>query len=164
MTINSPGFNAHKRDLIFYFARTGSVDFLAVEETFISDENSFKALTSNWSGPVFCSPVSGKSAGVSLFISKRFDGQVVSWKRDTDGCVISLLINHSDVNLNILCVYAPTQPAQGNCFLRSLHRFFFTRASLIVCGDFNCYENVSDKFGGNPILTSEFANLKSNLS
>lgn len=89
MTINSPGFNAHKRDLILYFARTGSVDFLAVAETLISDENSFKALTSNWSGPVFCSPVSGKGAGVSLFISKRFDGQVVSWKRDTDGGVMS---------------------------------------------------------------------------
>ena len=41
------------------FACTGSVDFLAVEETFISDENFFKALTSNWSGPVFCSLVSG---------------------------------------------------------------------------------------------------------
>ena len=44
MTINSPGFNAHKRDLIFDFAHSGS---LAVAETFISDENSFKALTSN---------------------------------------------------------------------------------------------------------------------
>ena len=161
MTINSPGFNAHKRDFIFDFAHSGS---LAVAETFISDENSFKALTSNWSGPVFCSPVSGKGAGVSLFISKRFDGQVVSWKRDTDGGVISLLINHSDVNLNIVCVYAPTQPAQRNCFLRSLHGFFFTCACLVVCGDFNCYENVRDKFGGNPVLTSEFANLKSNLS
>lgn len=41
--------------LIFDFARTSFVDFLAVEETFISDENSFKALTSYWSGPVFCS-------------------------------------------------------------------------------------------------------------
>ena len=86
MTINSPGFNAHKRDLIFDFAHSGS---LAVAETFISDENSFKASTSNWSGPVFCSPVSGKGAGVSSFISKRFDGQVVSWKRDTDGGVMS---------------------------------------------------------------------------
>lgn len=66
--------------------------------------------------------------------------------------------------MNIVCVYAPTQPAQRTCFLRSLHTFFFTRASLIVCGDFNCYENVHDKFGGNPVLTSEFTNLKLNLS
>ena len=50
---------------IFDFAHTGSVDFLAVEETFISDESSFKALTSNCSGPVFCS-----RECVSLFISK----------------------------------------------------------------------------------------------
>ena len=78
MTINSPGFNAHKRDLIFDFARTGSVDFLAVEETFISDENSFKDLTSNCSCLVFCSPVSGKKCGcflvylmVKLFLGKE---------------------------------------------------------------------------------------------
>ena len=37
---------------------------------------------------------------------------------------LCLLINHSDVNWNIVCVYAPTQPAQTNCFLRSLHRSF----------------------------------------
>ena len=77
---------------------------------------------------------------------------------------LCLLINHSDVNLNIVWVYAPTQPAKTNCFLWCLHRFFFTRACLIVCGDFNCYENVCDKFEGNPVLTSEFTNLKSNLS
>ena len=77
---------------------------------------------------------------------------------------LCLLINHSDVNLNIVWVYAPTQPAKTNCFLRCLHRFFFTRACLIVCGDFNCYENVCDKFQDNPVLTSEFTNLKSNLS
>ena len=92
MTINLRGFNACKCDLIFYFARSRSVDFLAVGKTFISDGNSFKALTSHWSGPAFYSPANGKSACVSLFISKHFDGQVVSWKRDTDGRVISVLI------------------------------------------------------------------------
>lgn len=74
-----------------------------------------------------------------------------------------MLINHNDVNLNIVCVYAPTQPAQRNRFLRSLHRFFLIHATLIVCGDFNCYDNVRDTFGGNPALSSDFSNLKSNL-
>ena len=78
MTINSRGFNTRKRDLIFEFARTRSFDFLAVEETFIADELSFKSLTSDWSSPAFCSPANRRSAGVSLLISKRFDGQVVS--------------------------------------------------------------------------------------
>lgn len=75
MTINSRGFSARKRDLIFDFARTHSFDFLAVEETFIADELSFKSLTSEWSGPAFFSPACGRSAGVSLFVSKRFDGK-----------------------------------------------------------------------------------------
>ena len=163
MTINSRGFSARKRDLIFDFARTHSFDFLAVEETFIADELSFKSLTSEWSGPAFFSPACGRSAGVSLFVSKRFDGQVVSWKRDSDGRVISVLVTHNNVNLNIVCVYAPTQPAQRNSFLQSLHKFFFADASLIICGDFNCYDSVCDKFGGNPTLSSQFSNLKSNF-
>lgn len=163
MTINSRGFNARKRDLIFDFARTHSFDFLAVEETFIADELSFKSLTSEWSGPAFCSPACGRSAGVSLFVSRLFDGQVVSWKRDSDGRVISVLVTHNNVNLNIVCVYAPTQPAQRNSFLQSLQKFLFAGASLIICGDFNCYDCVRDKFGGNPILSSQFSNLKSHF-
>ena len=163
MTINSRGFNARKRDLIFDFARTHSFDFLAVEETFIADELSFKSLTSEWSGPAFCSPACGRSAGVSLFISRLFDGQVVSWKRDSDGRVISVLVTHNNVNLNIVCVYAPTQPAQRNSFLQSLYKFLFAGASLIICSDFNCYDCVRDKFGGNPILSSQFSNLKSHF-
>lgn len=100
----------------------------------------------------------------SLFISRRFDCQVVSWKRDSDGRVISVLVNHNDVNLNIVLVYAPSQLAQRNSFLQSLHKFFFSNAGLIICGDFHCYDNIWDKFGGNPVLSSEFAKLKSNLS
>ena len=53
--------------------------------------------------------------------------------------------------------------AKRNLFLRSLHKFFYTHANLIVCGDFNSYDNVRDNFGGNPALSSDFSNLKSNL-
>ena len=57
---------------------------------------------------------------------------------------------------------ANSDAKQRNLFLRSLHKFFFTHASLIVCSDFNCY-NVRDKFGGNPTLSSDFSNLQLNL-
>ena len=62
--------------------------------------------------------------------------------------------------INIVRVYARTQSAQRNSFSQSLHKFSFSNASLIICGDFNIW----DKFGGNPVLSSEFAKLKSNLS
>ena len=70
--------------------------------------------------------------------------------RHSRGCRSDLLKFPNDVNLNVVCVYAPTQPAQRSLFLRSLHKFFFTHASLIVCGDFNCYDNVRDKFAVTP--------------
>ena len=73
------------------------------------------------------------------------------------------MITYNNVTLKIVCVYAPTQSAQRNSLLQSLHRFFFPNASLIICCDFNCYDSVRDKFGGKPTLSSEFSNLKSNL-
>ena len=91
MTINSRGFNARKRDLIFEYARAHSIDVLAVEETQSSDEFIFMNLTSGWKGPRFCSPARGKSAGLCFF-SERFDGQIVSWKRDSEGRVLSFLV------------------------------------------------------------------------
>lgn len=146
--------------MIFDYARVHGVDILAVEETLITDESTFKAFTSDWKGPRFCSPASGKSAGVAVFFSERFDGRLVSWKRDTEGRVISFLVSHSNCKFNVVCIYAPTQPSQRNSFLQSFHRFFFANANLIICGDFNCYDSNRDKFGGNPVLSKELPHIK----
>ena len=160
MTINSRGFNARKRDLIFDYAHVHGVDILAVEETLITDESTFKMFTSDWKGSRFCSPASGKSVGVAVFFSERFDGQLVSWKRDTEGRVISLLVSHGNCRFNVVCIYAPTQPSQRNSFLQTFHCFFFANANLIICGDFNCYDSNRDKFGGNPVLSKELPYIK----
>ena len=48
-------------------------------------------------------------------------------------------------------------------FYSSSIGYFFPNASLIISGDFNCYDSVHDKFGGKPTLSSEFSNFKSNL-
>jgi len=76
---------------------------------------------------------------------------------------ILMVVNYDNMNLNIVCVYAPTQPALRNSFLQSIHQFFFSNACLIICDDFNCYDNSLDKFGGNPVLSAEFPLLTSNF-
>ena len=164
MTINSRGFNARKHDLIFQYARVHSIDILAVEETQSSDESVFMHLTSGWKGPRFCSPARGKSAGVSVFFSERFDSQIVSWKRDSEGRVLSFLVSHRECRFNIVCVYAPTQPTLRNSFFQSLHRFFFANANLIILGDFNCYDSPRHKLGGNPVLSNELPRVKSHFN
>ena len=47
-------------------------------------------------------------------ISKDFCGSVLSWRRDANGRVISLLISYGDVRINVVNIYAPTNLA-GNC-------------------------------------------------
>ena len=51
----------------------------------------------------------------------------------------------------------------GNLFFETIHEFFFPCSSLIVGGDFNCYESTSDKFGGNVSIHSEYVDLKSDF-
>ena len=41
-------------------------------------------------------------------ISKDFCGSVLSWRRDANGRVISLLISYGDVRINVVNIYAPT--------------------------------------------------------
>ena len=161
MTINARGFSARKREFIFDYVRNRSVDICCVQETFLSGPQVFQSLASQWRGPCYWSPAPGRQAGVIVLLSERFDGHVVSWKRDSNGRVISLLVKYNGVNYNVVNVYAPTVPSERNAFLQSVHRYFFTNSCLIMGGDFNCYDSVSDKFGGNPITSKEFSRVKS---
>ena len=48
-------------------------------------------------------------------------------------------------------------------FYDSLSDFFFPCAALIVGGDFNCFDNELDKFGGNISIQKEYADLKTDF-
>ena len=49
-----------------------------------------------------------------------------------------------------------TNRSERKCFYDSLHEFFISSAAFIVGGDFNCYDNALDKFGGNVSIHHEY--------
>lgn len=86
--------------------------------------------------------------GIVTLISPKCSNEVISWKKDSHGRVVSLVIRVDGVDLNLVNIYAPTNRSERKCFYDSLHEFFIPSAAFIVGGDFNCYDNALDKFGG----------------
>ena len=82
-------------------------------------------------------------------ISSRCSDEMVSWKKDSHGRIVSLLVRSNDVDVNLVNIYAPTNLAERKTFFDSLHDFFIPSSAIIIGGDFNCYDNALDKFGGN---------------
>ena len=106
-------------------------------------------MSDRWSGPSFWSPALGKQGGVCALFHPSFEGKCLSWRRDSSGRVLSFLFDFSGCQVNLLSIYAPTNPSERKSFFENLHEFFIPASSTILCGDFNGYVSEMDKFGGN---------------
>ena len=90
--------------------------------------------------------------------------EIVSWKKDSHGRIVSILIRSNGVEVNLVNIYAPTNLAERKIFFDSLHEFFIPSAAIIIGGDYNCYDNVLDKFGGNISIHKEYESLKTDFA
>ena len=69
-------------------------------------------------------------------LSDSFDYEVVQWKRDTSGRVVSVVIKISDYSINIVNIYAPTNLTERKVFFENLHEYFLPSDAIVVAGDF----------------------------
>ena len=97
-------------------------------------------------------------------ISSKCSDEIVSWKKDSHGRIVSILIRSNGVDVNLVNIYAPTNLAERKIFFDSLHEFFIPSDAIIIGGDFNCYDNVLDKFGGNVSIHKEYESLKNDFA
>ena len=100
---------------------------------------------------------------LAVLFSKNCDVEVLSWKKNSDGRVLSLLIKLNDRLVNLVSIYAPVILTDCKEFLSNLHEFFFPGANLIGGGNFNCYERSVDKFGGNVSSQKELTNFRTDF-
>ena len=57
---------------------------------------------------------------------------MVSWKKDSHGRIISLLVRSNAVDVNLVNIYAPTDLAEQKIFFDSLHVFLIPSAAIII--------------------------------
>lgn len=70
----------------------------------ISDPTMQLHLSSDLLGPSFWTPAVGRRGGVAILRCEAFCDEVTVWQRDTDGRVLSLLINIDDICINLVCI------------------------------------------------------------
>ena len=97
-------------------------------------------------------------------ISSKCSDEIVSWKKDSHSRIVSILIRSNGVDVNLVNIYAPTNLAERKIFFDSLHEFFIPSDAIIIGGDFNCYDNALDKFGGNISIHKEYESLKNDFA
>ena len=160
-TLNVRGLgNDANQKVIFEFASTSRSDFVFLQETLAARPDMIDSLRSKWPGKSFWSPALGKQGGVAILVSPKTDFDVLQWKKDTSGRVLSVLARAGDINYNFVNIYAPTNPSERKRFFDTIPDYFFPNSVRILAGDFNCVENAADKFGGNFVSANELKDLR----
>lgn len=107
------------------------------------------AFCSKGKGPSFWSPALGKPGGTVILVLKNSDFEIIikRWQQDSSGHIVSILAGLSELNFNLVNIYAPTNLTGQKFFYENLHDFFFPNALKIIVGDFNCVQSVLGKQG-----------------
>ena len=79
------------------------------------------------SGDCFCSFGTGKKARVGMFVSPHFQGKISRFLFDSDGRILSALIDFGTCKFNLVNVYAPNTVTGRRVFFQNLQQYFFNR-------------------------------------
>ena len=153
--------NPLNNNLLFDLIEKSDCDICFIQETQISSDVTIKSVSRRWLGRSFWAPAIGRQGGVVTLISPK--DEIVSWKKDSFGRIISILIRIDGVDFNLVNIYAPTNLTDRKLFFESLHDFFIPASAFVIGGDFNSYENALDKFGGHVVISNECKSLRSNF-
>ena len=133
----------------------------------MSCKSQAEAIERVWRGDCFWSFGTGKSAGVAVFLSPNFSGDVQRFVFDSDGRVLSLLVQLNSSKFNLVNIYAPNGVSDRKAFFEQLHHHFLSQGDYIIAGDFNCVDRAIDKFHSNDFHSSDktcLAALKTDFS
>ena len=119
-------------------------DLFLLQETHVSCKERADCIAKKWRVNCFWSFGVGRSAGVAIFVSPRFAGTVSRFLFDTDGRVLSVLVQLGNTTLNIVNIYAPNTVSDRQIFLENLDLYFLS-SSRVIAGDFNCVDNALDR-------------------
>ena len=120
-------------------------DFFLLQETHISCKTQVDLIEKCFKGQCFWSFGIGKSASVAIFVSPKFSGKIIHYVHDTDGRILSLLVDFNSFKFNIVYLYAPNTVTDRKLFFNRLYTFFLSPGDLILGGDFNCIDSELDR-------------------
>lgn len=93
-----------KCNLVLQELQSLNYHLFLMQETPVSTKKQADGIASLWPGQCFWSFGRGSSAGVALFVSPRFSGQVSRFLFDSDGRVTSALVLSASNHFNSQCL------------------------------------------------------------
>ena len=67
----------------------------------------------------------GRQGGVITFISDRFNCEVISRRKDSNGHILSILLSCGNSKINVVNIYAPTNLIERKAFSRVYMSFSY---------------------------------------
>ena len=136
-------------------------DIILLQETHVSCKKQAEEFEILWRGKCLWSFGTGRSAGVAILFSLNFPGKTIRFLTDSEGRILSLLIDYYNSKLNLVNIYSPNTISDRKSFFSCLHNYFLPQGDLVIGGDFNCVDNVLDKLNCSAILLSDQKLLRS---
>ena len=149
---------------IIYELNNLRCDVIFLQETHVSCRKRADLFEKLWKGRCFWSFGTSKSAGVAVVFSPNFSGNIIRFLTDSDGRILSLLIDFNICVLNLVNIYAPNTITDRKAFFSALHSFFISSGLLLLGGDFNCIDNVLDKLNCATVPSADKVSLVSLMS
>ena len=160
LSLNVRGLGSpSKANLLCCELKLLNYDIFLLQETHVSCKSQAESVERVWRGKCYWSFGTGKSAGVAVFLSPKFSGSVQRFVFDSDGRVLSLLLQLNSFKFNLVNIYAPNGVSDRKTFFELLHHFFLSQGDYIIAGDFNCIDCAIDKFHSNDFHSSDKTSL-----
>ena len=139
-------------------------DVVLLQETHVSCKKQGEKFEKLWKGKCFWSFGTGKSAGVAVVFAPNFSDNVIRFLFDSNGRILSLLIDFHNLYLNVVNIYSPNAASERKLFFSDLHNYFLSQGLLFIGGDFNCIDNVLDKLNCSSVPSADRTSLVTLMS
>ena len=139
-------------------------DIILLQETHVSCKRQAEKFEKFWKGKCFWSFGTGKSAGVAVIFAPKFSGNVIRFLFDSNGRILSLLIDFHNLYFNVVNIYSPNAVSERKMFFCDLHNYFLSQGLLLIGGDFNCIDNVLDKLNCSAVPSADKTSLVALMS
>lgn len=109
-----------KCDSVLHELSRSGFDLILLQETHAHSKSQADTISRKWHGSCYWSFGRGRSAGVGLLVSLKFQGEISRYIFNSDGRILSVLVLVGSIQFNIVNIYAPNTVSDRVTFFDQL--------------------------------------------
>ena len=138
VSLNVNGIKNYKRrQEYFEIFKMNAYDVVALQETFIDDDETVSKAMKEWPGESYWCKGHDQNKGVAILLRERSRIKVTKESKDKAGRVIMIDVRVNDDELRIVNVYYPVDKSKADEMTDNLYKYLDTAKPIVLLGDFN---------------------------